>query len=176
MSILKELQDFGLQAQIQIRDLIKKQSSSVRHLHVTRLGRMGIRKRSLLVTEQFTLEKSSRDCGTVHFYKRARGHCRVEVNVLREQPLSCSVLALNQDRHIGCQHLVHFLPNRSHGRGTAKDNFLRRQPTRSRSQSTVCVIGNGHVDPFVFQVGTSLLSSLHTKNQTWTLCPPGDED
>jgi len=37
MSILKELQDFGLQAQIQIRDLIEKECSSVRHFHVPRL-------------------------------------------------------------------------------------------------------------------------------------------
>src|SRR6266853_6674760 len=94
---------------------------------------MRIRELSLFVTEQFTLEKSSWDCCTVHFYKRTGAQCRTRMNVLREEPLSCSVLSLNQDRNVGCQHLLHFLPNRNHGHGPAKDNFFRRQPTCPRS-------------------------------------------
>jgi len=90
------------------------------------------------------------------------------VDVLRQQPFSRSVFSLNQDRDVGSQHLLYFLPNGNHRPGAAEDNLIRRQTTCSRIWSTVCAFGNSHSDLFARLGGNSPFSSVHTKNQILT--------
>src|SRR5271157_1827338 len=59
LSILQQLQKFGLQHGIEFRDLVQEQGAAVRPFHPPRLGIVRSGKSSLFVAEQFTLQQSA---------------------------------------------------------------------------------------------------------------------
>ena len=69
-TLLNHRQKFLLHRQIQISNLIQKESSAIRRLNSSFLRIPGIRKRSLLVSEKFAFEKILRNATQVDIHKR----------------------------------------------------------------------------------------------------------
>ena len=69
-TLLYHCQEFLLHRQVQISNLIQKESTAIRRLNSSFLRIPGIRKRSLLVSEKFAFEKILRNATQVDIHKR----------------------------------------------------------------------------------------------------------
>ena len=69
-TLLYHRQEFLLHRQVQISNLIQKESTAIRRFYSSFLRIPGIRKRPLLVSEKFTLEKILRNATQVDIHKR----------------------------------------------------------------------------------------------------------
>ena len=70
LPLLNHRQKFLLHRQVQISNLIQKESTAIRRLNSSFLRIPGIRKRSLLVSEKFAFEKILRNATQVDIHKR----------------------------------------------------------------------------------------------------------
>ena len=70
LPLFNHRQEFLLHRQVQISNLIQKESTAIRRFYSSFLRIPCIRKRPLLVTEKFTLEKILRDTTQVDIHKR----------------------------------------------------------------------------------------------------------
>ena len=70
LPLFNHCQEFLLHRQVQISNLIQKESTAIRRFNSSFLRIPGIRKRPLLVSEKFALEKILRDTPQVDIHKR----------------------------------------------------------------------------------------------------------
>ena len=70
LPLFNHRQEFLLHRQVQISNLIQKESTAIRHLNSSFLRIPGIRKRPLLVSEKLALEKILRNATQVDIHKR----------------------------------------------------------------------------------------------------------
>ena len=88
---------FACQGQIQVADLVEKDSTAVGKLDLAAASDVRPRVRSLLVAEQFSLQKIVRNRRAIDGNERARPPLASLVDRLCHQFLSGSALALNKD-------------------------------------------------------------------------------
>ena len=119
LPLLNHRQKFLLHRQVQISNLIQKESSAIRRLNSSFLRIPGIRKRPLLVSEKFALEKILRDTTQVDIHKRLPCPVRKLMQGMRHHILSRTILSSNQYVGICSRHTHHLRFQFLHGRAFA---------------------------------------------------------
>ena len=100
-------------------NLIQKESTAIRRFNSSFLRIPGIRKRPLLVSEKFTLEKILRDTPQVDIHKRLPCPARKLMQGMRHHILSRTILSSNQYVGIRSRHTHHLRFQFLHGRAFA---------------------------------------------------------
>ena len=104
--LLERAQNFGLQRQRQIADLVEKERSPVRHLELAGLPGHGAGERALLVAEELGFEQRFGNRRAVDRDKRRVGALAEGVQRAREQLLAGPALALEEHRRIRRRRLL----------------------------------------------------------------------
>ena len=129
LPLLNHRQKFLLHRQVQISNLIQKESTAIRRLNSSFLRIPGIRKRPLLVSEKLALEKILRDTPQVDIYKRLPCPARKLMQGMCHHILSRTILSGNQYVGIRSRHTHHLRFQFPHGRAFAnhsRKHILRR--------------------------------------------------
>ena len=99
--VLENFEEFRLDLQIDVADLVEKQRSSVREIEEPLLRRDRAGERAALVAEQLRLQKILRQPRAIQIDERLLPPPAVAVQPVRENPFARSGLALDQDRPVG---------------------------------------------------------------------------
>ena len=129
LPLLNHRQEFLLHRQVQISNLIQKESTAIRRLNSSFLRIPGIRKRPLLVSEKLALEKILRDTPQVDIHKRLPCPARKLMQGMCHHILSRTILSSNQYIGIRSRHTHHLRFQFLHGRAFAnhsRKHILRR--------------------------------------------------
>ena len=105
--LLQDAQHLGLGGQAHIADLVEEERTAVSLLEFALVLLDGRGKGSLLMAEEFTLDKLARDGGAVDFDERSGGTGTLVVQAAGNQFLSGSVGTHDQDTRIGGSDAVH---------------------------------------------------------------------
>src|SRR5581483_2567268 len=102
--ILQDVKQLGLQKGRHFADLVQQYRAFVTQLEFARLGMSSSGERSRLIPEQFAFQQIRRHRGAIHFQEGAMCARRKLVNQSRQNLLTCSALAEQQDRDINIRH------------------------------------------------------------------------
>ena len=82
LAVLQQLQQLGLQTQVEFGDFVEKQRAAMGQFHAPRLRSVGAGESAFFVSEEFAFQQRARNRGTVDFDKgtasateRGRGSC-----------------------------------------------------------------------------------------------------
>ena len=104
--VLDGAQQFRLQMQRDIADLVEEQRAPVGLLELAHMVRMGVGEGALDVAEELALEERLRDGAGVHRHHRLFTPEAVGVDFLRQHVLAGSVLAGDEHRGVRGRNLV----------------------------------------------------------------------
>jgi hypothetical protein len=125
-AVLEDLEELGLDAEIEAADLVEKESAHVRLLDSAELGAHGARKCPFFITEELGFEERMRDCRTAHLNQgtaRPHGESMQKPNA---NLLACTALTLNQNGDIRLGYSFQLVSDGLHGLGFAEDDIQRR--------------------------------------------------
>src|SRR5215471_6867327 len=104
---LQNAQQFCLKFKRDVPDFVQKERALIRQFETSRLLRDCSGERAFLMTKQFTFQKSKRDGCAIQFYKSSIPAAAQLVNSARDQFLTGSRLAQNQNCRICRRHDGH---------------------------------------------------------------------
>jgi hypothetical protein len=98
--LLDDLEQFGLDDERHVADLVEKHGSAIGGFNQTDLRRGGARERASLIAKEFRLEQVRQQPGTIDVDEWLVGAPARIVQPPREHPLAAACFALNQDWRI----------------------------------------------------------------------------
>src|ERR1700750_81702 len=126
-SVLKDLEQLGLDVEVEAAHLVKKESAVMSLFDAAQLGIRGSGEGSLLVPEELGLQKGVGDRRTADLHQASPGPEREGVQELHADLFAGSALALDEDRNVGLGYPFYFVTNGLHRRGFAEEDIHRRQ-------------------------------------------------
>src|SRR6266576_2109591 len=104
--LFKYLEQLGLDRKIHVPDLVQECRSSLGNFKQAQLALSGARKRSRLMTEQFTLQEFAAKTGAVQVHKRLFGTRTLLMKPARQDALARTGLPGNQHRQVTGANLL----------------------------------------------------------------------
>ena len=113
--ILEYAQELGLQAEVELADLVEEDRAAVGLLELADLAGVRAGERAFLVSEELALHQLTRDGGAVDHHERVPTTLRVVVDGLGDEFLPGAALALNGHGEVAAQGLFHEPEDPRHG-------------------------------------------------------------
>src|SRR5208337_786469 len=139
-AVLQEVEQFALQIQIQVRNLIEKKGPAMRYLHTARLAEVCSCEGATLKSEQFTFEQCSGNGRAIYLNEFASTVFGIGVDPPGHRLLPCSAFSSQQDGNICSADSPSLFPHFGHCRGTSEEHvggstaeFARKSSTQSLS-------------------------------------------
>ena len=112
---LQRREQLGLEGIAQVADLVEKQRTAVGQLKLARLVGLGIGESPLHMAEELALEERLGHRAHVDGHQAMAAALRQAVYLAGQHLLARAVLARDEDVGIGGRHLLHHLPELTHG-------------------------------------------------------------
>ena len=124
-TVLQHAQEFRLQVQWDIANLIEEKRTAVGLLELTHMVGMCIGESTFDMSKQFALEECFGNSACVHAHHRTVGTRREAVDLVGKDILTRTILARDEDRCIGGSHFLQLFADSGHGRAGAPVHFGR---------------------------------------------------
>ena len=127
LAVLQQLQQLGLQAQVELGDFVEKEGAAMGHFHAPRLRSVGAGEGAFFVSEEFAFQQRAGDRRTIDFDERTAPPRRKPVDHTGDDVFAGAAFALNQNRNVGAGDFVQAVAQRLHDlRATEYDRFGRK--------------------------------------------------
>jgi hypothetical protein len=124
---LQQLQEFGLQTQVEFRDFVEKERAAMGHLHASRFRSVGAGESPFFVSEELAFEQGTRDCRTVDLHKGTAAPRGKPMDHAGNNVFAGAAFALDQDGNVGARNFVHAVTQRLHDLRATENHSLGRK-------------------------------------------------
>src|SRR5665213_168623 len=136
-TILKDLQQLGLDREIEASNFIEEQRSHVRLFHTALFGRHGSGKGALFVPEQLGFKQGMGDRRTAYLNQGTTGALGESMEKANTNLFACTTFSLDQNRNISFCNAFQLISDGLHGCRPPEDNVEWRQIESSNGFSVV---------------------------------------
>ncbi len=163
-AFLQDAQEFRLKRQVHFADLVQEQGARMRHLELSDFADNGAGKRAPLMAEEFALQQSIGERGTVHRNEGPMGPRAPEMDEPRQQLFACTAFTVNEHGGLAGGHAFDRAQQSHHPRVLAEQRpvlHLMDGLTGSNPFLTAC-----------FEIGDRPFQHVHGKRLQQILAGP----
>lgn len=141
-SVLEDLQEFGLDGNIEATDLIEEEGPLMSLLDAPQLGGHGSGEGTFFVSKQLSFQEGAGNCRTTDLYQGPSGAHGKRVEEADGNLFAGTTLSLNQDGDIGLGDALEFISDGQHCGCFPEDDVERRQ---TGQRGGLVIVDQGHV-------------------------------